>query len=189
MNQFICPVCAGSAEYLDVVDFNKTCEENKGVFLKKSGVAVYYVLCSRCQFYYTPNMILWTPEQFKTHVYNDDYLLIDSEYEEIRPRHNYGLLSSKFGQFKNNFSHLDYGGGNGNLSWLLRADGFDSISYDFFVDQFDAEALGRKFDLITAFEVFEHHPNPNQLIQELCQLLATNGMILFSTILSDGNIA
>ena len=189
MNKFFCPVCAGAAEYLDVVDFNKTCEENKGVFLKKSGVAVYYVLCSQCQFCYTPDMILWTPEQFKTHVYNDDYLLIDSEYEEIRPRHNFGLLSSKFGQFKNNFSHLDYGGGNGNLSSLLRADGFDSTSYDVFVDQFDAVGLGRKFDLITAFEVIEHHPNPTQLIQELCQLLAPNGMILFSTILSDGNIA
>jgi 2-polyprenyl-3-methyl-5-hydroxy-6-metoxy-1,4-benzoquinol methylase len=133
-------------------------------------------------------MISWAPEQFKAHVYNDDYLLIDSEYEEIRPKRNFGLLSSKFGQYKKEFSHLDYGGGNGYLSSLLKADGFDSTSYDVFVDTFDVAELGQKFDLITAFEVFEHHPSPNKLIQELCQLLAPNGMILFSTILSDGNI-
>ena len=133
-------------------------------------------------------MISWTPEQFKAHVYNDDYLLIDSEYEEIRPKHNFGLLSSKFGKYKKEFSHLDYGGGDGHLSSLMKADSFDSTSYDVFVDTFDIAKLGQKFDLITAFEVFEHHPSPNQLIRELCQLLAPNGMILFSTILSDGNI-
>ncbi len=34
-----------------------------------------------------------------------------------------------------------------------------------------------------------HHDNyHNQLIKELCELLTPNGMILFSTILSDGNI-
>jgi len=188
MNELICPACSGVAEYFDVVDFNKTCEENKGIFLKKSGFAVYYALCTKCQFCYTPEMISWTPEQFKAHVYNDDYQLIDSEYEEIRPKRNFGLLSSKFGQYKKEFSHLDYGGGNGYLSSLLKADGFDSTSYDVFVDTFDVAKLGRKFDLITAFEVFEHHPDPNQLIKELCELLTPNGMILFSTILSDGNI-
>ena len=188
MNQFICPLCSGAAEYYDVVDFNKTCEENKGIFLKKAGVPIYYALCEKCQFCYAPDMILWTPEQFKAHVYNDDYLIVDSEYEEIRPKHNFALLSSKFGQFKNDFSHLDYGGGNGNLSSLLKTDGFDSTSYDVFVDQFAAVALGRQFDLITAFEVFEHHPDPNRLIKELSELLTPNGIILFSTILSDGNI-
>ena len=188
MTQFTCPVCSGVAEYFDVVDFNKTCEENKGVFLKKSGAAVYYALCNQCNFCYSPEMILWTPELFKAHVYNDDYLTIDSEYEEIRPKQNFGLINSKLGQFKKKFSHLDYGGGNGNLSSLLRADGFDSTSYDVFVDTFTAIELGKKFDLITAFEVFEHHSDPNQLIKELCELLMPNRMILFSTILSDGNI-
>ncbi len=62
MNRFICPLCSGDAEYFDVVDFNKTCEENKGVFLKKSGVPIYYVLCNRCQFCYAPDMLAWTPE-------------------------------------------------------------------------------------------------------------------------------
>jgi SAM-dependent methyltransferase len=188
VRQFTCPICSANAEYLDVVDFNKTCEENKGVFLPKSGTPIYYALCNQCQFCFSPEMMLWDSGQFKSHVYNDDYLLIDSEYEDIRPQRNFSLLNTKFGQFKKDFSHLDYGGGNGRLSSLLTAEGFNSLSYDVFVDDFDAEELDQKFDLITSFEVFEHHPDPVALIKKLCALLTPNGIILFSTILSDNNI-
>jgi 2-polyprenyl-3-methyl-5-hydroxy-6-metoxy-1,4-benzoquinol methylase len=45
-----------------------------------------------------------------------------------------------------------------------------------------------KFDLITAYEVFEHVPDPLQLMVNLRSLLSLNGIILFSTLLSDGNI-
>ena len=49
------------------------------------------------------------------------------------------------------------------------------------------EQLG-KFDLITAFEVFEHVPDVRELMSNLCSLLSPNGLVLFSTLLSDGNI-
>ena len=45
-----------------------------------------------------------------------------------------------------------------------------------------------KFDLITAFEVFEHVPEPQRLMRNLRSLLSPNGIVLFSTLLSDGNI-
>jgi 2-polyprenyl-3-methyl-5-hydroxy-6-metoxy-1,4-benzoquinol methylase len=45
-----------------------------------------------------------------------------------------------------------------------------------------------KFDLITAFEVFEHVPDVDMLMSDLRALLAPGGIVLFSTLLSDGQI-
>jgi cyclopropane fatty-acyl-phospholipid synthase-like methyltransferase len=45
-----------------------------------------------------------------------------------------------------------------------------------------------KFNLVTSFEVFEHVPDVVSLISTLAQLLADDGMVLFSTLLSDGNL-
>jgi len=42
--------------------------------------------------------------------------------------------------------------------------------------------------LITAFEVFEHVPDVNALVSQLNLLLDDEGIVLFSTLLSDGNI-
>jgi len=49
------------------------------------------------------------------------------------------------------------------------------------------DQLGQ-FDLITAFEVFEHVPDVQQLMCDIWQLLSENGVLMFSTLLSDGNI-
>jgi 2-polyprenyl-3-methyl-5-hydroxy-6-metoxy-1,4-benzoquinol methylase len=45
-----------------------------------------------------------------------------------------------------------------------------------------------KFDLITAFEVFEHVPDVLQLVSNLSALLAPDGLVLFSTMVSDGQL-
>ncbi len=45
-----------------------------------------------------------------------------------------------------------------------------------------------QFNLITAFEVFEHIPNVKQLMRDLSVLLTNDGIILFSTLLSDNEI-
>ena len=42
--------------------------------------------------------------------------------------------------------------------------------------------------MITAFEVFEHVPDVRKLMLDLRLLLSENGIILFSTLLSDENI-
>lgn len=71
--------------------------------------------------------------------------------------------------------HLDYGGGNGTLSRLLREAGWNSSTYDPFVDKgLGVDSLG-KFDLITAFEVFEHVPDVPALMANF-------------TLVSDGHI-
>ncbi|MCM2371515.1 class I SAM-dependent methyltransferase [Aporhodopirellula aestuarii] len=82
---------------------------------------------------------------------------------------------------------LDFGGGYGLFTRLMRDKGFDFRHYDIycqniFAKGFELDALEpvglSKFDLVTAWEVFEHAPNPRELIR---QLLSVSGTILFST--------
>jgi SAM-dependent methyltransferase len=183
-----CQVCGGTARLFDVVDFNKSCEEARGKFLPLSGAAVYYARCDGCGFCYAPEFRCWTREDFRRHIYNDSYSEIDPDYTGARPTAHASLLCNVFGRHAARFRHLDYGGGLGLLSRLLRAAAWNSSSYDPFIDTSGSiEALGR-FDLITAFEVFEHAADPNALMRDLKTLLAPGGLVMLSTGLSDGRI-
>src|SRR5258706_2829254 len=126
----ICPICDGACEPLDVLDFNRSCEEARGVRLPASGVMVQYVLCADCGFCFAPAMYRWRLEEFSDKVYNDGYLAIDPDYAGVRPRANANTLIQGFGERAKGLRHLDYGGGNGMLSGLLRDAGWDSSSYD-----------------------------------------------------------
>jgi SAM-dependent methyltransferase len=188
LNNLVCPICSSACLLLDVVDFNKSCEEARGKFLGLAGIPVYYALCSQCGFCFAPELVNWKLEEFEQKIYNDEYILVDPDYVEIRPRANANNLISMFGDRAHSIKHLDYGGGSGRLVQLLRQSNWQSTSYDPFVDRnVSIEQLG-SFDLITAFEVFEHIPNVNKLMSNLRSLISPNGIILFSTLLSDGNI-
>lgn len=183
-----CPVCDSASTAFDVVDFNKSCEEMRGKFLPLSGIPIYYYRCSACQFCFAPEFSSWQTEDYANHIYNEDYILVDPEYVDIRPQANAQGMISMLGAQKGQFRHLDYGGGSGLMSKLLRQEGWNSSSYDPFVnDDIDPASLGQ-FDLITAYEVFEHVPDVRPLIQRLSNLLAPQGIILFSTMTSDESI-
>lgn len=181
----VCPVCNAGCSLLPAVDFNKSCA---GDVLDKSGVAVTYAVCNSCTFCFAPDICTWELQQFEQKIYNDQYILVDPEYVEIRPKSNAAFLKSMFGELDRSVRHLDYGGGNGTLSTILRESNWQSRSYDPFVHKdLLIEDLG-KFDFITAFEVFEHVPDVSVLMATLKTLLAPGGVILFSTLLTDGNI-
>ena len=182
-----CPVCAAATSLLDVVDLNKSCEEARGIFLPIAGVPVWYALCDRCGFCFAPEMHRWSIDEFSARIYNDGYKEVDPDYLELRPRANAQLLAGMFAKQALAIRHLDYGGGNGVLSSELFAAGWDSTSYDPFVDGPIRADMGR-FNLVTSFEVFEHVPDVNALIETLSELVADDGMVLFSTLLSDGNL-
>jgi len=183
-----CPVCGDDCVALDVVDFSKSCEEQRGKFLVQSGIPVYYYLCQGCQFCCAPWIAGWTPAEFAERIYNDEYILVDPDYRDARPRGNAQSLISTFGDHGRNIRHLDYGGGAGVLSRLLNEKGWKSASCDPFTDKgMDAGTLGQ-FDLITAIEVFEHIPDVDGLITGLSALLAPGGIVVFSTMVSDGRI-
>jgi SAM-dependent methyltransferase len=173
---------------LDVVDFNKTCLEPSAELRRLPGVSVTYVMCSRCGFCFAPEFAKWSPDEFAEKIYNDQYVLVDPEYVEVRPRANAQNLLDAFGGPGGGIRHLDYGSGAGALVEILARSGWNSTSYDPFVDRdIRVDQLGR-FDLITAYEVFEHVPDVQQLMLNLRSLLAPNGLVLFSTMLSNGNI-
>ena len=183
-----CPVCGGTAPLFDVVDLNKSCQESVGKFLPLSGIPVYYARCEKCGFCFAPELMKWPMAEFEKMIYNDDYVRVDPDYIESRPRIYASNLIQTFGEPAQAIRHLDYGGGNGLLAKLLKTANWQSTSYDPFVDRdVKIEQLG-KFDLITAFEVFEHVPDVHALMSDLRSLLAPNGVILFTTTLSDGRI-
>ncbi|HEY0268369.1 MAG TPA: class I SAM-dependent methyltransferase [Methyloradius sp.] len=184
-----CPVCDASTSALDVVDFNKNCEEARGGFLPISGIPIYYYMCDECDFCFAPEIYQWSKDEFAEKIYNERYIEVDPDYQDTRPRNKAISLVKTFGEHALNIKHLDYGGGAGLLSELLNEAGWQSTSYDpFYNRDTSVEDLG-KFDLITAYEVFEHVPDVKSLIANLLSLLNDEGVILFSTLISDGNIA
>lgn len=187
--QFTCPICRAPSAPLAAVDFSKSCLAAQGKSLPPANIPVYYFLCSQCQFCFAPEFAKWQPQDFAEKIYNRDYVLVDPDYVDARPRNTAQMLIANFQPHQHAIKHLDFGGGNGLLSRLLRQARWQSTSYDRFVDHdVNPASLGR-FDLITAIEVFEHVPNVSQLIATLASLLAPNGLILFTTLVSDGNIA
>lgn len=81
---------------------------------------------------------------------------------------------------------LDYGGGYGMFTRLMRDKGFDFLNYDIhcenlFSTNFHVPSLadyGDRFDLVTAWEVFEHVVDPRQTIEEI---VSKSDAVLFST--------
>lgn len=183
-----CPVCQADSSMLDVVDFNKNCLEHRGRFLPLSGEPIYYYRCDNCFFTFAPEISNWSAQRFLEQIYNDQYGEVDPDYFEIRPQANFTTLRKIFNEHKKSIRHLDYGGGSGKLSELLTSDGWSSTTYDPFPSPTIAlEKLGR-FNLITAFEVFEHVPNPHGLVRSILSLMDSESVVLFSTLISDGNI-
>lgn len=188
LEQLACPVCDGTCIPLDAVDFNKSCLQPPPDTLLPSGIPVWYFLCGQCGFCFAPEFAKWTLDDFANKIYNSDYVRFDPDYRDERPRTNAKAMVDGFGAFGPGIKHLDYGGGDGLLSKLLCQENWQSQSYDPFVNrETQLEQLG-KFDLITAYEVFEHVPDVWQLVKDLSSLLADDGIILFSTLVSDGNI-
>lgn len=183
-----CPVCNGASELVAHVDFNKSCEERNGVHLPNAATPIAYHLCPDCGFCFAPAIQNWSIDDFAHRIYNDDYVIVDPDYLNVRPYHSASTLKNMFGAVAGNISHLDYGGGDGLLSSILRQSEWNSQSYDPFVDGEHAIPSNQKFDLITAIEVFEHVPDPRALMCRLSSLLAPDGIVFFTTLLSDGQI-
>ena len=184
-----CPVCAGACVPLGAVDFNKCCAEVRGTQLPPSRRLVHYILCTACGFCWAPEFSTWTPADFEREIYNADYARVDPDHAEVRPRASAESLLATFGDHGRPASHLDYGGGPGLLSRLLREERWQSTSCDPFFDRNVQLSPPGKFQLITCYEVFEHVPDGNQLAMHLSSLLTDDGLVLLSTLLSDGQLA
>jgi SAM-dependent methyltransferase len=177
-----CKICGGAAALYGVVDFHKSCEEARGFRLPLSGVPIYYRRCTGCGFLFTDAFDGWTNEDFKAHIYNSDYLTVDPDYKETRPRAKAELVAGLWAEHRAQTRVLDFGGGNDLLWSVLRARGFPvAETYDPMVPDHAQRPQG-KFDLVTCFETFEHMPDPNAGISQILECVAETGLVLYSTL-------
>jgi len=182
-----CKCCGASASRYGVVDFHKNCEMHRRKVLDVSGVPIYYYRCTACWFLFTTAFDDFSTEDFRRHIYNDEYLLVDPDYRQIRPAGNATMLARLFPTARPR-RVLDYGGGEGALAAALRAAGFPEVeTYDPFVPRFAARPSGR-FDCVVSFEVAEHSIDPAQVFADMNSFLLDPGLIIFSTLIQPVDI-
>lgn len=178
----ICKVCGSDAPLHGLVDFNKSCEVNRGMYLPLTGDPVWYYRCFACGFLFTRQFDNFTIEDWKREVYNEGYDAIDPDGANgERARHNAELVSN-YAHYIGTTSILDFGGGNGALARNLVSMGFDAVSWD---PMSGAELPSMRFGLVCSFEVFEHATDPCKVVSDIKGLVADGGRLLFSTLTID----
>ena len=114
-------------------------------------------------------------------IYNEQYKLVDPDYETVRPRDNADVVARLWGAVKSKTRLLDYGGGNDQFCAALRENGFAAaVTYDPMVPEYARRPEG-KFDLVTSFETLEHLPDPVAGIALMIEFAADPGLIFFTT--------
>ncbi len=176
-----CKVCGDATTLYGVVDFHKCCEEARGLRLALSGIPIYYRRCTSCSFLFTDAFDGWSEDQFKAHIYNDEYHVVDPDYLVARPRSNAEAVARLWARQKAEMRVLDFGGGNDVFCTVLRDNGFPTaVTYDPIVSEHARKPEG-KFDLVTCFETFEHMPDPAAGIALILDCIADPGLVFYST--------
>lgn len=185
--QAACKCCGAMAFPYGVVDFHKNCEAHRRQVLGISGIPIYYYRCPECRFLFTTAFDDFSTDDFRRHVYNEEYLLVDPDYLGVRARSNAEFLVQLFPGPRPG-RVLDYGGGSGVLADCLRAAGFPEVeNYDPFVPAHSNRPDGR-FDCVVCFEVVEHSTDPEDTFADMMDFLSEPGLIVFSTVLQPADI-
>ncbi len=160
----------------------KICETQSDPFGRAVALGKYnvqYFRCATCGFIETEHPY-WLQEAYGDAIAFSDLGLIGRNVR-FAPKVQVliRLLSKPSGKF------VDYGGGYGIFTRLMRDAGFDFYRQDrycrnLFAAGFDAEQGSCDYDLLTAFEVFEHLVDP---VAELSEMLKLSRTVLFSTLL------
>lgn len=176
-----CKCCGEQSISWGDIDSSKSCEDHRAKPLPMTGIQIHYHRCTSCGFIFTSHFDSFSAADFKREIYNDDYVKVDPEYLEIRPRNLAKIILTLFGQARDQIKILDYGSGNGSMADILNAQGFNVLNYDPFLSANNNRPNG-KFNLVTSFEVLEHAPNPLLTCDSMRKLVDPNGMIIFSTL-------
>jgi hypothetical protein len=182
-----CKCCGSLAFPFGVVDFNKNCESYRRNALGISGIPIYYHRCPACGFLFTTALDHFNDHDFRQHVYNEQYPLIDPDYELARPRSNAAFIYNLFADSKPRCI-LDYGCGNGVMAESLRAVGFPRVdTFDPFVPRFSERPTDR-YDCVLCFEVIEHSTEPSRILSDIASFVNDNGLIVLSTLVQPPDI-
>jgi len=142
-----------------------------------------YHFCENCSFIQTENPY-WLKEAYSDAIGELDTGILQRNI--LMARRATLVILSFFGKDK---TYLDYGGGYGIFTRLMRDLGFDffwsdKYAQNIFARQYEYTASKKEISLITSFECFEHFVEP---IYEIENLLKISRNILFSTELFRGS--
>ena len=149
---------------------------------------IKYFYCDYCVFLQTEEPY-WLKEGYSNSISFDDTGVMSRNISssKIAAVILY-FLFNKFGKF------LDFGGGYGILTRLMRDIGFDFYWYDphstnLLARGFEIKNKNCKYELVTVFEVFEHLTEPIKEIESMIQfsdniLLRSSGISLNPEILA-----
>jgi hypothetical protein len=160
-----CKICNSESRLL----FNKT-------ILNK--YAAGYYQCSDCGFMQTSEPV-WLKEAYDSAITALDIGLVE---RNLVLRDEVSALIDKC--FPAAASFLDYAGGYGLFVRMMRDRGYPFIRQDLYCENlfakyFDIEdSAVRKFDIVTAFEVFEHLTDP---VGEIEKIISYAPVVVFST--------
>ena len=167
----------------------KICSEMaKEVFTKRilNKYEVKYYQCPRCAFLFTEDAF-WLDEAYTDALSVIDTGIMQRNLDMVLEVNVmiHTIFALKDNNTKNTF-FLDYGGGYGIFTRMMRDLGYQW----YWSDKYAQNLVARKFEyngekpifLITAFELFEHLPNP---IEELKKIFNISKTVIFSTLLYD----
>ncbi|HAO11898.1 MAG TPA: glycosyl transferase group 1 [Planktothrix sp. UBA8407] len=161
----------------------KVCDSQSNYFATAQILNKYdisYFQCSNCGFIQTEEPY-WLEEAYSNAIAMSDVGLV---FRNLM----FSDITSKliFNFFDHQSKFLDYGAGYGLFVRLMRDNGFDFYWFDKFCNNLFAQSFeinldaaeNNGFELVTAFEVFEHLINPSIELENLLKISST---ILFST--------
>lgn len=178
-----CKMCDADAGYFFSVDFSKN---SVGLSIRQYGLSVNHYRCETCGHMFTDFCDDWTHEDFLRNIYNEYYINVDPEYDGTRSKDIAGLIRTYAGEKVLGISILDFGSGKNILEAELRSMGVNNIySYDPYSGGIVPDG---KFDLVTAYEVIEHSPNPKDTINLMLSMVEDGGAIFCSQAFVPDNI-
>jgi len=160
-----CKICASHADYFSSAEI-------------MGKHTVEYFRCFECGFIFTEEPY-WLEEAYSSAITGSDVGLVRRNYHLSKIAR---VLIATFFDSKGRF--LDFAGGYGLFVRIMRDNGqdfrwFDRSCANLFAGGFAADLKdGRRYDLVTAFEVFEHLVDP---IAGLDEILRCTGSILCTT--------
>lgn len=166
-----CKICLSSLDYF-----------HSALVLKK--YQVNYYRCTYCGFIQTDEPY-WLEEAYSEAVNDYDIGLVSRNISNVLIA-NFVIRNS----FNKNGIYLDYGGGYGLFVRLMRDRGINMYRYDFYCENLFAKGYDlenteiQSFDMVSAFELFEHFIEPHDDIAEIRKY---SDSILFSTLLIPSN--